>query len=470
MPSGNEEAAGNAIQHSHLVSFPESGSSGLKAAANYLEDQTKIYNFFDTPDKYRRYVDINLQNIFDALVSHYTMLFETFYEKLNRLIGQFAIEGEFNGLPMKWAATCYVSSFIHDLYVMNRESVRKLADAAFIERYMHELTPTSYEYDPFLTQLGACLRPTNIKMTHEDALFIPVLNATPNWESAEENFFRLNHFAFNRTAVYGIIQILRDRKLMKFHPLPENVMGRPFWLFDRQADANFYAWFPPQANYDMQDVTLAYILGCACSPRLAPRDIDDWQLFEGNVIPANVNANDYDRSRALVYRGRVEYTTIETQSMRYPAALRQLQRHAIAVGPNEYQFRGDTPNGLLRPSRRRRRETDQGALAVRTREDDDVRDDATSETSVRTRLSSRREEAAAAVPGQSDQPDAEATAVGQPRPPPPPEVNYASIYSEIRRYRLITYLYYHVVTRRIDSPSKFAAFTKIVRSGLERKD
>lgn len=51
-----------------------------------------------------------------------------------------------------------------------------------------------------------------------------------------------------------------------------------------------------EGNFNLEDVTLAYILGVACTPNMGPRDPDDWQFFGGKV-PADVDVNDLIASR-----------------------------------------------------------------------------------------------------------------------------------------------------------------------------
>lgn len=68
-------------------------------------------------------------------------------------------------------------------------------------------------------------------------------------------------------------------------PLITDTLGRPFWLFDWHANNTCCAWFPAEGNFSMEDITLGYILGVACTPRLGPRDVDDWQIFPDGIVP-----------------------------------------------------------------------------------------------------------------------------------------------------------------------------------------
>nr|QRG29215.1 putative CP [Rhodiola cryptic virus 2] len=103
-----------------------------------------------------------------------------------------------------------------------------------------------------------------------------------------------------------------------------SLVGRPSWLFDWHSDGLVYAWFPSEGNYNLDDVTTAYILGVPCTPNLAPRDYDEWQLLPGNVFPDNPNTISINRIRPITYHGAIEYRTIESRAWRFPPAYRRV--------------------------------------------------------------------------------------------------------------------------------------------------
>ena len=83
--------------------------------------------------------------------------------------------------------------------------------------------------------------------------------------------------------VSGIIQNVKGWRIST---ILSNKLGRPSWLFDWHDEKRCCAWFPPEGNNTMDDVTIAYIVGAACTPHLGPRDVDDWQT---RTLPENVH-------------------------------------------------------------------------------------------------------------------------------------------------------------------------------------
>lgn len=92
-------------------------------------------------------------------------------------------------------------------------------------------------------------------------------------------------------------------------PLPHETLGRPFWLLDWRLN-QAYAWFPLEGHFSKEDLIAAQILGIPCTPRLSPCEVDDWQFFAGNALPAQLNVANYKRATPRRFYGAAEYHTI----------------------------------------------------------------------------------------------------------------------------------------------------------------
>lgn len=124
-----------------------------------------------------------------------------------------------------YAARVYISMWFFDLYVSNREAVKKLSPIAFNQRYRHEILRVSDEYDTYLSLLNASIRPTHIKLTLEDALYIPILAENPNITSP--NPFEIPNFVRNEAYFYGFIALMKENKKWNFRAIAGDVLGRP---------------------------------------------------------------------------------------------------------------------------------------------------------------------------------------------------------------------------------------------------
>ena len=144
---------------------------------------------------------------------------------------------------------------------------KKLSDIAYSEHYYMDNVYKLTEYDSFLVGLNSQVRPTNIKLTHEDRLYIPHIRSTIVTTDVNENMFNINNYKIKDELLFGLVHILKERKLLKFEPLSENALGHPAWLFDWHNNNLCYAWFLAEANYTMDDVTYAFITGVACTPK-----------------------------------------------------------------------------------------------------------------------------------------------------------------------------------------------------------
>lgn len=107
---------------------------------------------------------------------------------------------------------------------------------------------------------------------------------------------------------------MNETKYWQFSPLSSETMGRPCWLFDWHTDNGVYSWFHREGNYDLEDVSLAYILGTSCTPNLGYKDVDDWQYFAEGIVPQNPNPLDYDRIVERGFYGSCEVRTMEIEA------------------------------------------------------------------------------------------------------------------------------------------------------------
>lgn len=258
-------------------------------------------------ERVTRCVRLHLQTIFDQLVSLYIPLFQCQWQRLKYLFDEAALLP--SGItPRTHATRCYISAWIHDLYVSNRKAVQTLCSLTFLKHYSHEEVYCSSEYDAFLIHLNADIRPTHIKGTPEDTVYVPVLSDSPAWGT--DNPFNIENFVLDHNLVRGIIATMKG--YWRTSTVVSDNLGRPFWLLDWHEDCECCAWFPRKGNYTMEDVTVAYILGAACTPNLGFRDVDDWQ---NGIVPENVNPLSYDRVKDRHFYGGYEVRTIERRQI-----------------------------------------------------------------------------------------------------------------------------------------------------------
>jgi len=285
--------------------------SSLKNASEFLNENQKIMFFKSHYLKYRRYADLNLQNIFNSLVGLYSNLIKSQYHRFKRLFDSLCdqVHGVANWTVL---ARIYVSTWFVDLYVSIREAVQKLSSVAFNEFYHHELIHCSLEYDEFLVALNAAIKPTHVQWASEDALYIPLLSRNPNWNAQTANPFAIQDFSYNIDVFYAIIEMMKSEKIWRITNLSSNTLGRPSWLFDWHANDIACAWFPPDGNFNYEDVTVSYIVGVACTPKLGPRDADDWTYFQHGLVPDNY-VSICRRSTERCFYGSYEIRTIEVE-------------------------------------------------------------------------------------------------------------------------------------------------------------
>nr|AVV48359.1 putative coat protein [Pepper cryptic virus 1]QEO60281.1 putative coat protein [Pepper cryptic virus 1]QEO60283.1 putative coat protein [Pepper cryptic virus 1]QEO60285.1 putative coat protein [Pepper cryptic virus 1]BEU86401.1 putative coat protein [Pepper cryptic virus 1] len=265
---------------------PAALQQDLTRSADYLLDNVRIGNHRQRYDKYRRYVLLRSSEIFTSLVAIYAHIFSSYWQHFRRFTDQFQAP---TGVQLPtFVARVYISTWLHDLYCSIREATRSISPLAFNERYSYELLPYSNEYDPFLAFLSMSIKPTHIQHTPENTLWIPILCENYDWDRNEANHnpFGITNFTLNSNLFYGLLAILKERKEFKLSTLTTNTIGRPCWLFDWHDNVQVCAWFPREANFNSQDVTAAYIIGVACTPKLGPSDDDAWKYYASlNSVP-----------------------------------------------------------------------------------------------------------------------------------------------------------------------------------------
>ena len=218
-------------------------------------------------------------------------------------------------------AITYISGWIWDLYVSIRESVRKISSTAFSQYYHHELSFTAGRWDPFLHHLNSVIRPTHIHNALEDAIYIPQM---PTIHPESPNPWNVTNFSLDEDFLQAIHSVM-DAKSNEWEliDIDSNTFGRPMWLLDWKSE-RAYAWFPQENNYSREDLIAAQILGIPCTPRLAPRDIDDWQIFpQGKLPTTGINISDYQRVSARNFTGSSEYRTLEHAEYDHPTYVAQ---------------------------------------------------------------------------------------------------------------------------------------------------
>nr|DAF42469.1 TPA_exp: coat protein [Dactylorhiza hatagirea deltapartitivirus] len=430
--------------------------SDISDTTDFLLDNVRIGYDFQHHMRYRRYVDLRRNEMFESLVRLYTQIFSFYWQQLRRFMDGYPPPAHYDGNPQRYAAAVYISTWFLDLYVTNRESCCKLSDAAYNEIYHMDIVHRSTEYDPYLVKLLAAIRPTNIRFNHEDTLFIPRHDVF-NLEPQGENYFNIQGWVIHDSVFFGIYHILRDRKLVKFEAITSNSTGRASWLFDWHADDHAYSWFTPESNYSTDDITIAYILGVACTPKLGPRDYDEWQLYPGNVFPANVIIANYHRVRPIAYHGAYEKRIIESDRWKIPDPLFNLL--TLEATPATANIPAGTSTAAAPPAQQRPK---RGRPAAQTRHQLRIGHRATDYS--QQSLSSQRAD--------HTEQEAESSATGQPAAtdvpapvniPGPDNMIYTVAAPHVARYRIVDYLYHARVVLNNDIHSRQAALRMMIR-------
>ncbi|KAL4376598.1 hypothetical protein GQ457_02G031320 [Hibiscus cannabinus] len=283
----------------------------LANIADSLKDAYQIGFQRHRPRHHSRCVTLRSNELFTRLCNLYMTEFRATYHSFESTIEAFDVP---NGTTqLQYAVACYISSFFWDLYVSNRKSVSKLPHTTLIQQqhYKSETHYVSNRYDPFLHHLLSVIKPTHLFGTIEDVLYIPLVSNDIDFTNIA-NPFGISNFMLDEALVQGLLDCMDDER-SKWRTVllsdPHETLGRPFWLLDWRLD-QAYAWFPQEGHFAKEDLVAAQILGIPCTPRLGPRDVDDWQFFPGNILPTDIILTDYHRATTRRFYGAAEYRTI----------------------------------------------------------------------------------------------------------------------------------------------------------------
>ncbi|KAL4569665.1 hypothetical protein LXL04_025307 [Taraxacum kok-saghyz] len=291
-----------------IIPPPEEWVDTMNKVTDFLSRKSQIT---DIRPSDIRYVKLQTQEMFDKLVDLYAEVFLTQWHHFRRSMLYFSLyfPPKTAVPPHIYAARCYISIWFIDLYYCNRLAVEKLSPVAFKERYQGELSLISHEYDTYLTLLNASIRPTLIQNASKNTRYIPIIADCIDVKNP--NPFRIKNFTPKRFFFYAFTELMKIRNLWNFSLISNDARGRPCWLFDWHSGKNACAWFPSKDNYDLGDVTLAYILGTACTPKLGVRDVDEWQYFADGIVPHDPNPSNYDRVAKRQFYGSYEVRVME---------------------------------------------------------------------------------------------------------------------------------------------------------------
>jgi len=276
-----------------------------------LENENQIGSFRIRTLCYRRYANLRSNELHARLVQIYANLFTTYWAHFKHACPTDALPGGYTD-RIQFVATNYISAWFWDLHVSIRNSVARISGTAFNQYFQNEVTHVAERYDPFLQHLNNVIKPTHIQNSLEDTLYIPLVSTAINLEAENMNIFGMNNFYLDENIVLAILNIMdAPRNDWNTVPLSTNTLGRPGWLFDYRL-GKAYSWFPMESNFSRVDLIAPHILGIPCTPRLGPRDVDDWQFFPGGALPPRVNINNYRRVTERRFYGSAEYRTLET--------------------------------------------------------------------------------------------------------------------------------------------------------------
>lgn len=284
----------------------------------YLQSQNRIGDFNHYPLRKHRYITVYTTRILDALVTLYVHLFKLNWEKMARAVEKFTTPTGVSD-HYHYCAYVYLSHWMNDVYYHIRKSCKAVNPLAFTERYHYEVAPNADRYDNYLAHLMNALRPTPINGAIADEMYIPVLGKNLNFETSNKKGpFEWNHWCINHTLFQLVHQSLELKKIVKMTPISEDPTGRASWLFDWFDTATAYAWFPLENNYNETDISVAYILGVACTPKVALPDIDDWRYLEQKYDYKRIDINSYRRVVPRRKFGNSEHRILEAEEIHLP--------------------------------------------------------------------------------------------------------------------------------------------------------
>ncbi|UTQ50852.1 MAG: coat protein [Plant associated deltapartitivirus 4] len=284
----------------------------------YLQTQNRIGEFNHYPLRKHRYINLYVIRILDSLVGLYVHFFKMNWEKFARAAEKTPLP---TGVPDHFhlCAYTYLSHWMIDLYYHIRKSCKTLNPLAFTERYFYEVAPNATSYDNYLAHLINAIRPTPINGAIADEMYIPVLGKDLDFsKNVRKGPFSWNHWQINHTLFQMIHQTLEIKKIVKMTLISEDPTGRASWLFDWFDTTSAYAWFPLENNYNETDISVAYILGVACTPKVSLPDIDDWRYLDARVDMRRIDVDTYKRVIARRKFGNSEHRILVSEEVTLP--------------------------------------------------------------------------------------------------------------------------------------------------------
>lgn len=259
-----------------------------------LQQMNHIGSFTILGPNNPRFIELNRNEIFNALRDLYTLHFMSKWDILKRVV-----KFHWNSTTAeeaKYLSQVYISHWFLDVYASNREACRKLPLVCTLDKFAVEIGIQSTIYDNYLTLLLNALKPTRVTGTPDSSILIPIICTTPFWNHLDgNNYFNIDGFILNTELFSALMQVMTDpNSKWLMNTYSNDVLGRPFWLLDWHND-QIFSWFPEDENYNQDDINLALILGVACTPHLAPSDDDIPQQYPNNVVPNADTIFKYER-------------------------------------------------------------------------------------------------------------------------------------------------------------------------------
>ena len=255
--------------------------------------------------KVPRYIELEINNLFDALVELYSFHFQARWDDMHPIISHLTMpQGITEDIYM---AQIYISHWFISLYSLNRDASTRHDAARYSDHYNQELPEHSKVFDCYLVYLLNTIKPTHIFGLQEDTLYIPIIAKRPNWNNVHGNYFGITNFRYNVMTFRQIIKLMTDPNSgWQTATVSNDPSGRPTWLFDWHAQ-KAYAWFPEEGNYNNDDVNVAFILGVACTPLLASRDDDIPQQYPDNLISYDFET---ERKKGKAFHSMIDVTVV----------------------------------------------------------------------------------------------------------------------------------------------------------------
>jgi len=280
-------------------------SHASNAAFALLTGDGNLRVTYAKPPNHRVYVPLELHNLFSGLYSVYKPYFESLRSEFRNVMHPAAPE-------MRYIAADYIMACIQRLKYDHFHCLRALSTAAFSECFPEGhpgTTPLVFEVDPFMKLIIEGLRPRAVKHGINEHMYIADIRNIPNSCVGQAATFipnalrtvanELQNYAFDLERLDRFLAIRRALRSQEVHEISiTSPTGRPWWLFDvynNYSGVNYIAtWFPVEGNVTNEDIVIATILGSRCHARMAPVDIDDWQVGRDDVDYAGLNQGTVD--------------------------------------------------------------------------------------------------------------------------------------------------------------------------------